>query len=254
MAAARGRVLCLFDVDGTLTPARQKIEPEVDRFLQELRGRVQIGVVGGSDYSKIAEQLGEGDEGEACSSPPASVALRRGYYLGSGGSRVPQISKGTPSLPLGCWTCPRSRRSKAGSRCPSESPAGRDAPAHAASSAVGRDPGPQPLPERPGAPSRLLRLLAALGECSPPVSWPMGRWLPSEPEWMGGEAAQAACQRTRSITSRAGGKPGASWAGREAEDGPGGQGRQPLLPPPCFPSPRSMPNTQPSSKVFLLPH
>lgn len=94
MAAARGRVLCLFDVDGTLTPARQvaepggggggeagggaarrarplssvpplpqKIEPEVDRFLQELRGRVQIGVVGGSDYSKIAEQLGEGDEG-----------------------------------------------------------------------------------------------------------------------------------------------------------------------------------------------
>ncbi|POI34450.1 hypothetical protein CIB84_001801 [Bambusicola thoracicus] len=62
MAAARGRVLCLFDVDGTLTPARQKIEPEVDRFLQELRGRVQIGVVGGSDYSKIAEQLGEGDE------------------------------------------------------------------------------------------------------------------------------------------------------------------------------------------------
>uniref|UniRef100_G1NHS1 Phosphomannomutase n=1 Tax=Meleagris gallopavo TaxID=9103 RepID=G1NHS1_MELGA len=36
-----------------------KIEPEVDRFLQELRGRVQIGVVGGSDYSKIAEQLGE---------------------------------------------------------------------------------------------------------------------------------------------------------------------------------------------------
>lgn len=109
MAAARGRVLCLFDVDGTLTPARQvrgsrreggevrgegglgaarppfrprgltpgippllpqKIEPEVDRFLQELRGRVQIGVVGGSDYSKIAEQLGEGDEGEKPASPP----------------------------------------------------------------------------------------------------------------------------------------------------------------------------------------
>ncbi|XP_005302656.1 phosphomannomutase 1 isoform X2 [Chrysemys picta bellii] len=40
----------------------KKIEPEVDKFLQELRERVQIGVVGGSDYSKIAEQLGEGDE------------------------------------------------------------------------------------------------------------------------------------------------------------------------------------------------
>ncbi|KAH0616844.1 hypothetical protein JD844_028268 [Phrynosoma platyrhinos] len=41
----------------------QKIEPEVAEFLQELRKRVMIGVVGGSDYSKIAEQLGEGDEG-----------------------------------------------------------------------------------------------------------------------------------------------------------------------------------------------
>ncbi|NXS14652.1 PMM1 Phosphomannomutase, partial [Neodrepanis coruscans] len=56
------RVLCLFDVDGTLTPPRQKIEPEVDAFLRELRERVLIGVVGGSDYAKIAEQLGEGDE------------------------------------------------------------------------------------------------------------------------------------------------------------------------------------------------
>uniref|UniRef100_A0A803VAN6 Phosphomannomutase n=1 Tax=Ficedula albicollis TaxID=59894 RepID=A0A803VAN6_FICAL len=39
-----------------------KIEPEVDAFLRELRQRVHIGVVGGSDYAKIAEQLGEGDE------------------------------------------------------------------------------------------------------------------------------------------------------------------------------------------------
>ncbi|XP_026335325.1 phosphomannomutase 1 isoform X1 [Ursus maritimus] len=61
-ARRRERVLCLFDVDGTLTPARQKIDPEVAAFLQKLRSRVQIGVVGGSDYSKIAEQLGEGDE------------------------------------------------------------------------------------------------------------------------------------------------------------------------------------------------
>ncbi|KAF6121102.1 phosphomannomutase 1 [Phyllostomus discolor] len=61
-ARRKERVLCLFDVDGTLTPARQKIDPEVAAFLQKLRSRVQIGVVGGSDYSKIAEQLGEGDE------------------------------------------------------------------------------------------------------------------------------------------------------------------------------------------------
>ncbi len=41
----------------------QKIHPGLDRFFQALRQKVQIGVVGGSDYSKIAEQLGEGDEG-----------------------------------------------------------------------------------------------------------------------------------------------------------------------------------------------
>ncbi|GAB1299636.1 Phosphomannomutase 1 [Apodemus speciosus] len=62
-ARRKERILCLFDVDGTLTPARQKIDPEVSAFLQKLRSRVQIGVVGGSDYSKIAEQLGDGDEG-----------------------------------------------------------------------------------------------------------------------------------------------------------------------------------------------
>ncbi|XP_058874788.1 phosphomannomutase 1-like [Acipenser ruthenus] len=55
-------ILCLFDVDGTLTPAREKIDPQLDAFLKILRRKVKIGVVGGSDYNKIAEQLGEGDE------------------------------------------------------------------------------------------------------------------------------------------------------------------------------------------------
>lgn len=44
----------------------QKIDPQLDAFFQSLRKKVKIGVVGGSDYSKIAEQLGEGDEGEFC--------------------------------------------------------------------------------------------------------------------------------------------------------------------------------------------
>ncbi|XP_048870454.1 phosphomannomutase 1 isoform X2 [Brienomyrus brachyistius] len=39
-----------------------KIDPELDQFFQSLRRKVKIGVVGGSDYSKIAEQLGDGDE------------------------------------------------------------------------------------------------------------------------------------------------------------------------------------------------
>lgn len=42
----------------------QKIDPQLDEFFQALRRKVKIGIVGGSDYSKIAEQLGEGDDGE----------------------------------------------------------------------------------------------------------------------------------------------------------------------------------------------
>lgn len=45
----------------------QKIDPTLDEFFQSLRRKVKIGIVGGSDYSKIAEQLGEGDEGERSS-------------------------------------------------------------------------------------------------------------------------------------------------------------------------------------------
>lgn len=46
----------------------QKIDPNLDEFFQTLRRKVKIGIVGGSDYPKIAEQLGEGDDGEHSSS------------------------------------------------------------------------------------------------------------------------------------------------------------------------------------------
>ncbi|XP_010642471.1 phosphomannomutase 2 isoform X2 [Fukomys damarensis] len=50
--------LCLFDVDGTLTAPRQKITKEMDDFLQKLKQKTKIGVVGGSDFEKVQEQLG----------------------------------------------------------------------------------------------------------------------------------------------------------------------------------------------------
>ncbi|XP_059010925.1 phosphomannomutase 2 isoform X1 [Mustela lutreola] len=56
--AASGPALCLFDVDGTLTAPRQKITKEMDGFLQNLRQKIKIGVVGGSDFEKVQEQLG----------------------------------------------------------------------------------------------------------------------------------------------------------------------------------------------------
>ncbi|KAF9499454.1 eukaryotic phosphomannomutase [Pleurotus eryngii] len=50
--------LLLFDVDGTLSLARQSASPEMISLLQDLRKLYAIGFVGGSDMIKILEQLG----------------------------------------------------------------------------------------------------------------------------------------------------------------------------------------------------
>ncbi|KAI5238062.1 eukaryotic phosphomannomutase [Aureobasidium subglaciale] len=50
--------ICLFDVDGTLTPARRTVSPEMLALLSQLRHKVAIGFVGGSDLVKQQEQLG----------------------------------------------------------------------------------------------------------------------------------------------------------------------------------------------------
>lgn len=72
------KILCLFDVDGTLTPARkvskhlvdvvamrmvQVITPEMKEFMMNLKKKVVVGIVGGSDYGKMQEQMG-GDDGK----------------------------------------------------------------------------------------------------------------------------------------------------------------------------------------------
>jgi len=50
--------ICLFDVDGTLTVPRQVITQEMRAFMDELRTKVIVGIVGGSDLVKIKEQMG----------------------------------------------------------------------------------------------------------------------------------------------------------------------------------------------------
>ncbi|TQV99425.1 hypothetical protein V2A60_004901 [Cordyceps javanica] len=50
--------ICLFDVDGTLTPARLDASPEILAILRALRQKCAIGFVGGSDLAKQEEQLG----------------------------------------------------------------------------------------------------------------------------------------------------------------------------------------------------
>ncbi|KAJ3314937.1 Phosphomannomutase, partial [Gonapodya sp. JEL0774] len=51
--------ICLFDVDGTLTPARQNASSETLALLKELKKKCVIGFVGGSDLPKQLEQIGE---------------------------------------------------------------------------------------------------------------------------------------------------------------------------------------------------
>ncbi|KAG9139536.1 hypothetical protein Leryth_019246 [Lithospermum erythrorhizon] len=58
MAASMPGVIALFDVDGTLTSPRKEATTKMLEFMQELRKVVKVGIVGGSDLVKIAEQLG----------------------------------------------------------------------------------------------------------------------------------------------------------------------------------------------------
>jgi len=58
------RTIALFDVDGTLTMPRKRASEEMKMFLREMRKKVAIGIVGGSDLQKISEQLGDGVVGE----------------------------------------------------------------------------------------------------------------------------------------------------------------------------------------------
>ena len=58
-ASQKKNILVMFDVDGTLTPARKAVEPHIKAFLGALRAHVTTAMVGGSDLPKQTEQLGE---------------------------------------------------------------------------------------------------------------------------------------------------------------------------------------------------
>ncbi|XP_014203875.1 phosphomannomutase [Copidosoma floridanum] len=54
------KIICLFDVDGTLTMPQQCIDKSLDNYIQNtLRSKFDVAVVGGSDLSKLTRQLGE---------------------------------------------------------------------------------------------------------------------------------------------------------------------------------------------------
>ena len=48
------RVIALFDVDQTLTPARSSIQPNMIETLQKMRAKgIDFGIVSGSDLVKV---------------------------------------------------------------------------------------------------------------------------------------------------------------------------------------------------------
>lgn len=79
------KTLVLFDVDGTLTPARLTVSPEMLDILRRLREKVVIGFVGGSDLSKQVEQLGPDvlSNFDYCFSENGLTAYKLGQELAS---------------------------------------------------------------------------------------------------------------------------------------------------------------------------
>ncbi|VIO86833.1 Uncharacterized protein BM_BM14027 [Brugia malayi] len=59
MNESKGTTILLFDVDGTLTLPRQKLDQEMSNFMMEVHKAVPLAVVSGSDLPKVVEQLGE---------------------------------------------------------------------------------------------------------------------------------------------------------------------------------------------------
>lgn len=78
--ATRSSILVLFDIDGTLTAPRLPIEDEMDHYLRSLRHRVTVGLVGGSNLAKIAEQTLPSCMRSSCNEP-IEVCINRFDYV-----------------------------------------------------------------------------------------------------------------------------------------------------------------------------
>lgn len=87
MTASRLNKILLFDVDGTLSVARKQAEPWMIAFLKEIRQKVEIGFVGGSDLDKIKEQLGDD-----CASIFDYAFSQNGLLAMKGGDIIGQVS------------------------------------------------------------------------------------------------------------------------------------------------------------------
>jgi HAD superfamily hydrolase (TIGR01484 family) len=87
------KILALFDVDGTLTAARKEVTPDMKEFLTQLRTKVTVGIVGGSDLVKQQEQMGKDvvKEVDYSFSENGLVAYKNGELIGK---EVRKIARG----------------------------------------------------------------------------------------------------------------------------------------------------------------
>ncbi|CAH8541741.1 unnamed protein product [Schistosoma turkestanicum] len=58
LSTMNNKVICLFDVDGTLTKPRNIITDRMAQFLLKLCSNIPLAVVSGSDFQKVASQIG----------------------------------------------------------------------------------------------------------------------------------------------------------------------------------------------------
>jgi len=88
----RSPILLLFDVDGTLTPARLKVEPFMWQLLTEARTKLYLGIVGGSDLPKQQEQLSIGHDSSNITDFFDFVFAENGLVAFKNGKRVNEHS------------------------------------------------------------------------------------------------------------------------------------------------------------------
>ncbi|MCJ1311137.1 Phosphomannomutase [Agyrium rufum] len=86
--------ICLFDVDGTLTLARQEVTPEMLQLLSQLRHKCAIGFVGGSNLVKQQEQLGTAS---------TNVVSLFDYCFAENGLTAYRMGKELPSQSFIAW-------------------------------------------------------------------------------------------------------------------------------------------------------
>jgi len=78
------RIIALFDVDQTLTPARKTIEKAMLETLAKCKERgIALGIVSGSDLVKIKEQVGDefALSADYCFSENGLYAMKQGQFL-----------------------------------------------------------------------------------------------------------------------------------------------------------------------------